>query len=227
MRVLIVSSFLALLGATCPCFESCPSDQGGGLNQCSCGAVDTGDDGIADRNEFCNAAPPASVEAEMSDEEIRLAGEVFSEMNDRRTGVGLAPLIWHPASARIAFLHSRAMDEGGFEAHLNPITNMDQNERAFSAGIVNDVPQDWIIYDKNIPYVGEVIFYGSISELTGRRIVSALYSSVGHRAEILAPEQVEGVLARPAWTHAGVGVRYNGAKIWVTAMFFRNPNCKL
>lgn len=187
-------------------------------------AADDDNDGILNCDEACDGAAPSPGDPVMTETEQRVAEEVFNEINAQRISIGLPPLHWHAASARVASMHTWAMEQQDFWSHINPYTHLDQSQRAAAAGIEHD-PDNFISLESGAPYVGEALFRGVVAELTGERIVSSLLNSDEHRGQLLAPIPTPGEPELPAWTHCGVGVRYDGLRVWVAAMFFKNPNC--
>lgn len=161
--------------------------------------------------------------ATMSAEELQIAADALTAINARRTTRGLAALTSYAAGAQVAYDHCLAMEAGNFFAHVDPNTGTDPATRAQTAGITHD-PQGAIDPTSGNPFVGENLYAAFNAGLTGQDAVDSWLTSPGHLTQIDAPLPVTGAQTMPPWTHCGIGVRKDGNQIWVTAMFFRNPN---
>ncbi|RKQ88647.1 CAP domain-containing protein [Brockia lithotrophica] len=112
-------------------------------------------------------------------------------MNDFRVDMGLRPLTWDDAAARVALGHSQDMATHHFFAHVSPTTGLDVAGRMQQAGI---------------PYriVGENLATGFADVLEAH---VGLLNSEGHRKNLLGND----------FTRDGVGI----VDRYVTVVFYR------
>ncbi|MCA9256783.1 MAG: CAP domain-containing protein [Phycisphaerales bacterium] len=159
----------------------------------------------------------------MSVEELQLAMDALTAINNHRAGKSLPAYTWYAAGADVGYAHCLAMEAGSFFEHVDPNTGKDPATRALDAGIMHD-PDGTIDPTSGNPFVGENLYMAVNAGLTGQDAVDAWVTSPGHHTQIDAPMPVSGAQTMPAWTHCGIGVRRNGGNVWYTAMFFKNPN---
>lgn len=163
--------------------------------------------------------------AQMSTQENQIAMDTLTAMNAWRAqqNPALPALAWHQAGAQVAFDHCLNMEARNFFAHVDPQTGSSPASRCAAAGITHD-PQGSIDPTTGHPFVGENLYSGSGFTPTGQAAVNSWSTSPGHNTQMVAPNPVPGAQTMPAWTHCGIGVRYDGNTFWYTAVFFRNPN---
>lgn len=154
---------------------------------------------------WCGEAPPAAHRAIASDgvsvEDPDAAEKtLLSKLNAERAGLGLAPLQWDPAVARVARGHSYDMHATGNVGHVS-LTTGSAADRVRRAGIQTGLVME------------NVARAYAVSEAH-----DALLNSPGHRANMLSPQA----------THVGIGVvlgaRVGGRReLFVTQLFTRVP----
>lgn len=177
----------------------------------------------ANSNANANSNTSGMPGASMSAEELQLAMDALTAINNHRAGKLLPAYTWYAAGAQVAYDHCVAMEAGNFFEHVDPNTGKDPATRALDAGITHD-PDGTVDPTSGNPFVGENLFMAFNPSPSGQEAVDSWVNSPGHHTQIDAPLPVSGAQTMPAWTHCGIGVRRNGSNVWFTAMFFKNPN---
>jgi uncharacterized protein YkwD len=170
--------------------------------------------------------PPPPPGGGMTAQELMLANDCLTAINNYRATLGLPPFAFYTNGANVAYAHCVDMATNGFFDHNSPTTGTPA-QRAMAAGITHQVP-GCLEPGTLLPCQGENLATGLNANLTGLEVTNGWIASPGHHAQLVAPNMAPGVgFAWPAWTHCGIGVRRidnaGNISIWWTAMFFRNP----
>lgn len=167
---------------------------------------------------------PNPAGATMSAQELQLAMDTLTQMNVHRAAQvpPLPAYTWHQVAADVGFAHCLQMETNDFFAHVDPGTMFDPSQRGQNAGMMHD-PMG-AMGAGGAPFIGENLYGSTGAVPTGQSAITSWSTSPGHNTQMVAPQPVAGAQTMPAWTHCGIGVRYDGNQYWVTAMFLRNPN---
>ncbi|MBC7836442.1 CAP domain-containing protein [Acetobacteraceae bacterium] len=146
------------------------------------------------------ASESTSAPAKTADDyATEIAADVFAQTNTERVKNGLPALVYDSKLSLVARAHSSDMLAANYFSHTNK-SDCDSACRVKNANY-------------SYSYVGENIFMAKGFTLSGgdtaSLIVQGWMGSPGHRANIL----------QTAFTNSGVGVAFEGTRIYITAIY--------